>query len=166
MRRLKKTAKAGMIEDRKQQGALRRKEDETMIAAVCIGEGNGMLFNRRRVSRDRRQQADLLSLCGERRLWLNGYSAPLFADVPDRITVDEDFLEKAGSGEVCFVEDQPLAPAADRVEAVVLYRWNRAYPADVRFDFDLTDFRLEERTEFPGASHEKITRELYRRKER
>lgn len=137
-----------------------------MIAAVCIGEGDGMLFNRRRVSRDQAQQADLLALCGDGRLWMNGYSAPLFADVPDRITVDEDFLEKAGPGEVCFVENRLLAPAADRVEAVVLYRWNRAYPADVRLDLDLSAFQLAERTEFPGSSHEKITRELYRRKER
>lgn len=125
-----------------------------------------MLFNRRRVSRDRRQQEDLLALCGERRLWMAPYSAPLFDWAAERITADDGFLERAGPGEVCFVEDRPLAPSADRVEAVVLYRWNRAYPADVRFDLDLADFRLEERTEFPGTSHEKITRELYRRKER
>nr|WP_326185898.1 ribonuclease Z [uncultured Oscillibacter sp.] len=125
-----------------------------------------MLFNRRRVSRDRAQQEDLLALCGTGRLWLAPYSAPLFAWAAERLTVDDAFLEKAGPGEVCFVEDRALAPAADRLEAVALYRWNRAYPADVRFDLDLTDFRLEERTEFPGTSHEKITRELYRRKER
>lgn len=137
-----------------------------MIAAVCIGEGNGMLFNRRRVSRDRRQQEDLLAFCGNGRLWMGGCSARLFAWAAERVTVDEDFLDKAGPGEVCFVEDRALAPAADRVEAVVLYRWNRAYPADVRFDLDLSGFQLAERTEFPGNSHEKITREIYRRKER
>lgn len=138
-----------------------------MIAAVCIGEGNGMLFNRRPGQPGQASAGGpAVPVRGEAAVAGTATPAPLFADVSDRITVDEDFLEKAGSGEVCFVEDQPLAPAADRVEAVVLYRWNRAYPADVRFDFDLTDFRLEERTEFPGASHEKITRELYRRKER
>lgn len=137
-----------------------------MIAAVCIGEGNGMLFNRRRVSRDRRQQEDLLALCGNGRLWMGGCSAPLFSWAAERVTVDEDFLEKAGPGELCFVEDRALAPAADRVEAVVLYRWNRAYPADVRFDLDLSGFQLAERTEFPGVSHERITREFYTRKER
>lgn len=137
-----------------------------LIAAVCIGDGNGMLFNRRRVSRDKRQQEDLLALCGDGRLWMDEYTAPLFAWAAERVTVDEDFLQNAGPGEVCFVEDQPLAPAADRVEAVVLYRWNRAYPADARFDLDLSGFQLTERVEFPGTSHEKITREVYRRKER
>lgn len=125
-----------------------------------------MLFNRRRVSRDRRQQEDLLALCGDGRLWMDGYSAPLFSWAAARVTVDEDFLEKAGAGELCFVEDRALAPAVDRVEAVVLYRWNRAYPADVRLDLDLSGFQLAERTEFPGNSHEKITREFYTRKER
>lgn len=139
---------------------------KTLIAVVCIGDGNGMLFNRRRVSRDRAQQADLLALCGNGRLWMDAYSAPLFADAPDRIIVAEDFLEQAGPGEFCFVEDRPLAPAADRVETVVLYRWNRAYPADVRLDLDLSAFQLAEQAEFPGSSHEKITREVYRRKER
>lgn len=125
-----------------------------------------MLFNRRRVSRDKAQQEDLLALCGDRRLWIGPYSAPLFAWAAERVTADGDFLEKAGPGEVCFVEDCSLALAADRVEAVVLYRWNRAYPADVRFDLDLSGFQMTERVEFPGTSHEKITRELYRRKER
>lgn len=137
-----------------------------MIAAVCIGDGGGMLFNRRRVSRDRAQQEDLLALCGEGRLWLAPCSAALFGWAAERVAVDDAFLEKAGPGEVCFVEDRPLSPLADRLEAVLLYRWNRAYPADVRLDLDLSGFRLAERTEFPGTSHEKITRELYRRKER
>lgn len=166
MQRLKKTAKAGMIIGREQQGASAPKGGTFLIAAVCIGEGGGMLFNRRRVSRDKAQQADLLAFCGAGRLWMNAYSAGLFADASDRITVDEDFLRKALPGEVCFVEDQPLAPVADRVEAVVLYRWNRAYPADVRLDLDLSDFVLTERMEFPGTSHEAVTREIYQRKER
>lgn len=137
-----------------------------MIAAVCIGERDGMLFNHRRVSRDRAQQENLLAFCGAGRLWMNGYSAPLFDWAAERVTVDEDFLRKAEPGEVCFVENRPLAPLAGQVEAVVLYRWNRAYPADVRLDLDLSDFMLAERTEFPGVSHEKITREVYRKKAR
>lgn len=137
-----------------------------MIAAVCIGDGGGMLFNRRRVSRDRAQQEDLLALCEEGRLWLGPCSAALFGWAAERVTVDDAFLEKAGPGEVCFVEDRPLSPLAERLEAVVLYRWNRAYPADVWLDLELAGFQLAERTEFPGTSHEKITRELYRRKER
>ena len=39
------------------------------------------------------------------------------------------------------------------------------YPADVRWNPDLSalDFSLVEATEFPGTSHEKITREVYKK---
>ncbi|WP_298030076.1 ribonuclease Z [uncultured Dysosmobacter sp.] len=137
-----------------------------MIVAVCIGEDGGMLFNRRRVSRDRAQRADLLALCGGKALRMNDYSAALFRDAADQIIVDKAFLETAGPGDVCFVEDRPLSPWMAEIEAVVLYRWNRAYPADVRLDLDLSAFERVRQTEFPGSSHERVTREIYRGKER
>ncbi len=43
----------------------------------------------------------------------------------------------------------------------MLYRWNRSYPADVRFTLALSAFRLTERTDFAGFSHPKITEEIY-----
>ena len=49
----------------------------------------------------------------------------------------------------------------DRLEQVILYRWNRDYPADVRFTLDLSGFRLRQRVDFAGSSHEKITEEIY-----
>lgn len=134
-----------------------------MIVAVAIDDRGGMMFNHRRVSRDRAQQADLLDFCGERTLWMNAYSAPLFAG--ERITADEAFLQKAGPDEVCFVEDQPLQPSAERIDTLVLYRWNRTYPADMKLDLDLTAFALTETREFPGNSHETITREIYERRD-
>lgn len=134
-----------------------------MIAAVCIDDRNGLLFNHRRLSRDRAQQEDLLALCGEKPLWLAPYSAPLFDWAPERVRVEEDFLEQAAPGDICFVEDRQ--PPAEKLEGLILYRWNRAYPSDVRLELDLSRFTLTERTEFPGVSHETITREQYIRKE-
>ena len=134
-----------------------------MIIAVCIDDKGGMLFNNRRQSRDRTQQEDLLSLCGGKPLWIAPFSEKLLSWAADRVTADGDFLQKAGPGEVCFVEDHSPREAADRVEAVVLYRWNRTYPADLLFDLDLSAFQLTEQVEFSGSSHEKITRERYER---
>jgi len=130
-----------------------------MIVAVCVDERNGMLFNGRRVSRDRAQQEDLLALCGGR-LWAAPFSASLLDWAAERVTVDPDYLQKAGPGEVCFVEAEDLSAVADRIEGMIVYRWNRVYPADRRLD--LSDFQLTGRTEFPGTSHETITRETYR----
>lgn len=135
-----------------------------MILAVCVDDKCGMMFNRRRQSRDKAQQADLLEWCAGRKLWISPYSVPLFEEAP--VCADEAFLEKAGPGEVCFVEDRRVKEVSDRVETVILYHWNRTYPADLCFDLDLSGFYLETVVEFSGNSHEKITREIYRRKEK
>lgn len=142
----------------------RVREEEPLIIAVCIDGRGGMLFNRRRQSQDRAQREDLLRFCGGRRLWVAPYSAPLFGE-REEIRVDEEFLEKAEAGEVCFVEDRPIAPAAERMEALVVYDWDRAYPADVHLDFDpaAEGFALTEETEFPGSSHGRIIRRIYER---
>ena len=134
-----------------------------MMIAACVDDRDGMRFNGRRVSRDRAQLADLLALCGGT-LRAAPCSGDLFAGWSG-VLLSEDFLDRAGPGEICFVEDRSVRAFADRVEAVVLYRWNRAYPADLRLDLDLTPFMLAERTEFPGTSHENITRERYIRRE-
>jgi len=89
-------------------------------------------------------------------LWV---SAP--AGGQGRPCVGEGFLEKAGPGEPCFVEDRSVAPFAGRVERVVLYRWDRAYPADLYWDLSLEGWTLARREEFPGFSHEIITKEVY-----
>ena len=49
----------------------------------------------------------------------------------------------------------------DRTREIILYKWNRVYPADFRFEVDLSSWKLEESEEFAGLSHEKITRERY-----
>lgn len=133
-----------------------------MILTLCLGDGNALLFNRRRLSRDRAQQEDLLALCAPGPLYLAPYSARLFSWAPpERLRVDGDFLSRAGDGEWCFLEDRTAALALRRAEEVVVYRWNRAYPADVRVD--LTGWSRTESRDFPGTSHERITRERYRR---
>lgn len=152
----------GTVKERDAALPGRVREEKTLIIAVCIDGRGGMLFNRRRQSQDRAQREDLLRFCGERRLWVAPYSAPLFGE-REEIRVDEEFLEKAEAGEVCFVEDRPVAPAAERMEALVVYDWDRAYPADVHLDFDpaAEGFTLTEEREFAGTSHERIVRRIY-----
>ena len=121
-----------------------------MILMACVDGRNGMAFNCRRQSRDRAVRADLLA------------TARQYAPAEQtRLRVDPSFLEKAGPGEPCFVEDRSVAPCAGRVERVVLYRWDRAYPADLYWDLSLEGWTLARREEFPGFSHEIITKEVY-----
>ena len=136
-----------------------------MIAIVCVDNRNGTLFNGRRQSRDRLLRRRLLDRLDGRRLWMNAYSYRQFREdgLPEgRLQVAEDFLSRAGAGDVCFVEGLPLRPWLHKLEGVVLFRWNRDYPADARLDLDLAGWTLVSREEFPGASHPTITEEVYR----
>ncbi len=134
-----------------------------MIAALCVDDASGMLFNRRRQSQDKVLRDDLLEEAGGRVLWMNAYSAGQFAPLPPNVRTAEDFLERAGPGEVCFVEDRDLSPLEERIEGLILYRWNRRYPADFCFTLPLEGWTLVRRTEFPGFSHKLITKEVYTR---
>lgn len=151
-----------------------------MIAIVCVDQKNGMLFNHRRQSQDREVRRDILEQTKGKKLWMNEYSYKQFArgaegenkeggknlfcngknDLAD-IVIDADFVEKAGSGEYCFIENQKLAGLP--VEKLVLYRWDKVYPAEVKLDIDLKEWRLEEQSEFQGYSHKIIGKEVYER---
>ena len=134
---------------------------------VCIGEEGGILFHNRRISRDLEVCKDILEhLPKGQKLWMHPDSAKLFAFCEDkRIAVDAGFLQKASQGEYCFVENGAAAGDFCGVEEIIIYRWNRRYPWDVRFEETRCkkEFYLDFSTEFPGKSHEKITKEVYKR---
>ena len=71
-----------------------------MIIVVCLDDHGGMLFNRRRQSQDSCLRGRVLELCGEKMLWMNSYSAEQFSEAAPNIRVAENFLEKAGAGDL------------------------------------------------------------------
>ena len=129
-----------------------------MTIYVCLDDRNGMLFNRRRQSRDAAVLEDIRT------------------SIPDALTIDpfsEKLIQSAGIPYVLadgdlpedahfFLEARPAAQAVACASTLVIYRWNRHYPADVRWNIP-AGFSLAETTEFPGKSHEKITKEVYTR---
>lgn len=139
-----------------------------MILIACIDDRGGLLFHGRRLSRDRVLCQDVLQTCAGAPLRMAPVSRALFSALPDglpgSVLASEDFLAQAAPGEFCFLEDRPVRPFLDRVEALVLYRWNRRYPADLFLDLDPDSlgWTLCGRAEFPGSSHKKITKEVYR----
>ncbi len=138
-----------------------------MIVMAAVDNQKGLMFNHRRQSKDSKLRQKILETVSSGCLWMDAYSYAQFQDEPSacRIKVDEEFMEKAGEEDYCFLEDQQAAPYADRIEEVILYQWNRDYPADLFFDLDLDDgnFELTGSREFPGSSHEVITMEVYER---
>lgn len=122
-----------------------------------------MLFNHHRLSRDRRVCEKILDYSNEKELWMNAYSRKLFTDLTDinSIQVDEKFLDKSQS--ICFVENQDITPYLPKIDTLVLFQWNRDYPADFFFTVDLSQWNLISTEDFEGTSHEKITMEVYKK---
>lgn len=129
-----------------------------MKIIVCLSDGMGMMFNKRRQSRDSAVIRDVLAYT-DGRVIIDAYSKVLFRG---RATVAENLLEEAGDDDYCFVENKAVGKYADRIDEVVIYRWNRKYPTDTYFDLSLGSFVCEDKTEFEGTSHEVITREVWK----
>lgn len=129
-----------------------------MKVIVCVDDGNGMLFNKRRQSQDRVLRDDVQKMTAGQKLWMNAYSARQFQEgsqTGENVTgvsetaaliVAEDFLRQAGENDFCFVENEKLLPYSDRITEVVVYRWNRSYPGDFHLDLDLKQWRLVQTT--------------------
>lgn len=134
-----------------------------MIVIVALDDRGGMMFNHRRQSQDKVLRERVLKVTAGKKLWMNHYTEKQFPNAIEspQINVSDDFLSEAGPGEYCFVENEPLAPFAKWVEGLIVYRWNRAYPGDQKFDLSLDQWRMVSSVDFPGNSHEKITEEVY-----
>ncbi|MCI8321505.1 MAG: ribonuclease Z [Dorea sp.] len=135
-----------------------------MILIAVVDDRNGMMFNKRRQSKDSVLQERILMMAENGRLWMNTYTYRQFSECGYKeICVDEDFLLKAAAGEYCFVENLPVSAYEKEIEKIVLFRWNRKYPSDFLFDIELSGggWKLSETEEFSGSSHEKITGEVY-----
>lgn len=137
-----------------------------MVIIVAVDDRQGMLFNHRRQSQDRVLREKILALTAESRLWMNTYSYGQFQDCGGKqITVDNEYLNKAAAGDYCFVEDQLVSPFEQKIEKIILCKWNRHYPSDFYFDVDVQGgvWHLDSTEEFQGFSHDKITMEVYTR---
>ena len=134
-----------------------------MKIIVCLDDNYGMLFNKRRQSRDAKVLEDIATLTEH--LWIGSFSKNLFDSIsfPEQfhITIDDTFLSKVAVGEYCFVESEMLSPHTNNIEQLIVYKWNRKYPSDFKLDLNLDEWKLIESVDFVGHSHKKITREIY-----
>lgn len=136
-----------------------------MKIIVCLDDRNGMLFNKRRQSSDRLVCQRVIELVGDGVLWMNAYSQPLFDGLGGNICVDDAFMMHAGQDDYCFVEDLDVKPYIAGVSEVIIFRWGRIYPSDLRFSAQLLldGWKQAAVTRFEGNSHDTITQEVYRR---
>ncbi|MBQ9806923.1 MAG: ribonuclease Z [Clostridia bacterium] len=133
-----------------------------MRLIVCLDEKRGMAFNRRRQSRDRVLTEDMVRTVGDARLFVVPYSASLFAEQMPNLIISEDPMRDATNRDYCFLELSSPA-SSENISELILYHWNRHYPSDTPFLLDMTDFSLVSTTDFIGFSHEKITKEVWKK---
>ncbi len=135
-----------------------------MTLFVCVDDDMGVLFNRRRQSKDRVLRARMLSLAKGHILYVSSFTAKQFEEGEEGYTVCDFYEKKAKKGDFIFAEDHEIF--LEGVTRLILYRWNRSYPADrfFRFDAEKEGFVLLETTDFVGSSHDKITEEIYLKK--
>lgn len=134
-----------------------------ITVAVCLDDNGGMMFNSRRQSRDRVLIGELCeSVKGK--IYIHDYSRLLFDAYSDKVIVSDNPLSECADGGVCFIENLKLAPYADEINEIILYKWNRLYPSDMKFDLSFNNYRVIQKKEFVGSSHDKITKLTLRKK--
>lgn len=134
-----------------------------MKIILTVSDNYGMLFNHRRVSRDKAVTEDILKMIGDTPLYISSFSSVLFEGY-DKVITDDSFLEHAQNDSYCFVENQDLSAFSNQIDTFIIYHWNRNYPFDTTFNPELLNgFDMIESVEFSGNSHETITKTIYQR---
>lgn len=137
-----------------------------MNIIVCLDDNNGMMFNKRRQSQDKVLRTSIKELVKNNNLFMNEYSYKLYKDIDDgNIKVCDNYLDECGNNDFCLVENNLLSSYIDKINTIIIYKWNRHYPGDLYFDINVKDEKWEliNSEDFEGSSHEVITKEVYRR---
>lgn len=137
-----------------------------MNIIVCLDDKNGMMFNKRRQSQDKILRNNIKELVKTNNLFMNEYSYKLYKDIDSgNIKVCENFLDECSTGDFCLIENKEVKNYLNNINEIVVYKWNKLYPSDFYFDINLntSSWELINTEEFEGSSHEKITKETYRR---
>ena len=129
-----------------------------MTIILCLDDKNGLSFNNRRQSRDKTLIEDIMQ---NDNLYILERSACLFAEYSvNKVNNVSDLPNDA----VYFHEITNPKDIMDQFDTVIIYRWNRHYPSDVKFELNLNKYNKIQEEEFVGFSHDKITKEVFVRK--
>lgn len=132
-----------------------------MNIVVCVEDKGGIAFNKRRLSRDKKVIEDLQKLLNGKNLYIRPESKDLFVDAANLNIKTTDSPDKISDG-FFFADKEDPTVLYKSGDTVVIYRWNRRYPADIFFGMEQKGQlpQLRETVDFEGNSHEKITREI------
>ncbi len=133
-----------------------------MTLIFCVDDNFGLMFNKRRQSRDSAVLDDIKNCFAGEKILISEYSEKLFNEAGVDYIVCESFQNQDG---IYFIEDKYSPDLLSLANEVILYHWGKVYPADTKFDIELlgADFTLAEQSVFKGTSHNEIKKEVYTR---
>lgn len=127
--------------------------------ALCVDKDNGRLFYNQRTSCDREVQRRLLDMTDK--LYVDSYTARQFSSgYHDEKLCVVDSPASISDG-LAFIEKEDIPDDADRI---IIFNWNRKYPADKWLDFSFSGWRKTKKEDFEGYSHPKVTMNVWVRK--
>ncbi len=131
-----------------------------MTLIFCVDNNFGLMFNKRRQSRDSAVLEDIKNCFAGEKICISSYSEKLFNEAGIDYILCDDFSK---CDNVCFVEDKYSPDLFNLADEVILYHWGKVYPADSNLDIDLlnTNFTLYETDILTGTSHNEIKKEVY-----
>lgn len=133
-----------------------------MNLIFCIDERNGLLFNHRRLSKDKFLINHICEYTKNATLWISTYSKSLFENSSLKsIKICDDMLQYASRNDFCFIEDISVNVNSISIDKIIIYNWNRKYPADTFFNINLDKYEKVSEKDIIGFSHEKITEKIY-----
>lgn len=131
-----------------------------MRVIVCVDDSLGMLFAGKRQSRDSRVLDDIKNHFEP--IVILPFSEKLLSSSGVKYTVKNSINDVCDT-ETVFIESIDPASLEGKIDELILYKWNRRYPSDMRLTLDLKKFKKSSICEFTGTSHDKITREVYKK---
>ena len=135
-----------------------------MKLILCIDDKNGMAFNHRRQTRDKKQRQHMYQRI-DGPLYVSDYTRKLLVedeDHPELLSLED--LDPKDEGASVFIETENIEKYVRYAKQIMIYRWNRIYLSDLYFDEkNLEGYRLIGKDTFSGTSHPGIEFNIYER---
>lgn len=131
-----------------------------MKVIICLDDNSGMIFGGKRQSRDSKVLEDIKN--ENEKIVILPFSEKLIAPSGINYEIKNDISELK-KGQCVFIENVNPQELEEKISTLVIYKWNRKYLSDMKCTLDLKLFKLEKRSELVGSSHDKITKEVYKR---
>ena len=121
-----------------------------------VSNPNGMMFNKRRQSKDIAVIKKVNEILAGETLYVSEYTKAIFPNGK----VCDDFSSVEG---FAFLEN-PKDIDLSKIDTLYIFYWNRHYPSDKKFTASLENYEKIHEEEFVGNSHENITLSVFGRR--